>query len=248
MVAVNELRKKLRQIRKQLADGVGYGDFKYLHKKKKPELEELLKKYEKYDKSANVIQSAIKNKRARNEAQRLLNKRDDRQILRDLEMRLSAINRPQTAPAVITGNIATSSSRKRGSLSNMYDAPLTPFSTFQLFDAPVPSVSEIVPDEQFFKKRSVAQGRVVPLPRVPKTQRPQTTSLKALQLRQRLNLTERASTASPNLPALQLRQKLKTGDRPLSSNNIGRTSALQRVQVKPRPESASRTFNRFSPL
>lgn len=242
MVAVNELRKKLRQIRKQLADGVGYGDFKYLHKKKKPELEELLKKYEKYDKSANIIQRAIKNKRARNEAQRLLNKRDERQIVRDLEMRLSAVSRPQSASRI--SNIGTSASKKRQTIRNLYDEPLTPFTTFNLFNSPSPAPIT----QRLFEQRTIEQGRVVPLPRVPKAQRPQTTSLKSIQLRQRLNLADRPLTASPNLPALQLRQKLKAGDRPLSASSIGRTSALERVQVKPRPESASRTFNRFSPL
>ena len=77
MVSINELRTKLRKIRKQLADGVGYGDFKYLHRKTKPELEALLRKYEKIENSANAIQRAVKNKKARNEAQRLLNIRDE---------------------------------------------------------------------------------------------------------------------------------------------------------------------------
>jgi hypothetical protein len=247
MVGVNELRSKLRKIRKTLAEGVGYGDFKYLHKKKKPELEELLRKYEKFDNSANVIQRAIKNRKARKEAQRLLNIRDERQIVRDLETRLSAVSRPLSASRIT--NIATSASKRRSNIRNMYDEPLTPFSTFNLFNAPLslplppPAISE-----RMFEQRGVAQGRVVPLPRVPKTQRPQTTSLRALQLRQRLNLAERPLTASPNLPAVQLRQRLQTGDRPLSSNNVGRTTALARVQVKPRPSSADRTFNKFSPL
>jgi len=246
MVSINELRTKLRKIRKQLADNVGYGDFKYLHRKTKPELEALLKKYEKFDNSANVIQRAVKNKKARNEAQRLLNIRDERQIVRDLENRLSAVSRPQSAPSILSANIGTSISKRRANIRNIYDEPLTPFSTFNLFNAPPPPIYEIVP-EQMFKRRSVAEGRVVPLPRVPKTQRPQTTSLRALQLRQRLNLGERASTASPNLPAVQLRQRLQTADRPLTANS-GRTSGLGRVQVKPRPSSADRTFNKFSPL
>ena len=243
MVGVNELRSKLRKIRKTLAEGVGYGDFKYLHKKKKPELEELLRKYEKLDNSANVIQRAIKNRKARKEAQRLLNIRDERQIVRDLETRLSAVSRPLSASRI--SNIATSASKRRSNIRNMYDEPLTPFSTFNLFNAPLPPPAI---SERMFEQRGVAQGRVVPLPRVPKTQRPQTTSLRALQLRQRLNLAERPLTASPNLPAVQLRQRLQTGDRPLSSNNVGRTTALARVQVKPRPSSADRTFNKFSPL
>ena len=248
MVSINELRTKLRKIRKQLADGVGYGDFKYLHRKTKPELEALLRKYEKIENSANAIQRAVKNKKARNEAQRLLNIRDERQIVRDLETRLSAISRPQSAPTILSANIGSSASKRRAIIRNIYDEPLTPFSTFNLFNAPsVPSVSLGVSD-QMFKKRSVAEGRVVPLPRVPKTQRPQTTSLKALQLRQKLNLNERPLTASPNLPAVQLRQRLQTTDRPLTAGNSGRTSGLARIQVKPRPSSADRTFNKFSPL
>jgi hypothetical protein len=255
MVSINELRTKLRKIRKQLAEGVGYGDFKYLHKKKKPELEALLKKYEKIDNSntnaANVIQRAVKNKKARNQAQRLLNIRDERQIVRDLENRLSAVSRPQSAPSILSANIGTSISKRRANIRNIYDEPLTPFSTFNLFNAPnppPPPINEIV-EEQMFKRRSVAQGRVVPLPRVPKTQRPQTTSLRALQLRERFNLSQRAATASPwPLPPVQFRERLQNNERPLTASNSGRTSGLGRVQVKPRPSSADRTFNKFSPL
>jgi hypothetical protein len=247
MVSINELRTKLRKIRKQLAEGVGYGDFKYLHKKKKPELEALLKKYEKFDNASNVIQRAIKNKKARNEAQRLLNIRDERQIVRDLETRLSAVSRPQSAPSILSANIGTSISKRRANIRSMYDEPLTPFSTFNLFNAPPPSISEVVP-QQMFQQRSVAQGRVVPLPRVPKTQRPQTASLRALQLRERFNLSQRAATASPwPLPPVQFRERLQNNERPLTSNS-GRTSGLGRVQVKPRPSSADRTYNKFSPL
>lgn len=246
---ISELRSKLREIRKKLAKNIGYLDFKYLHKMKRPELEALLKKYEKFETQVvGTIQGAIRNKQARDEASKLLNKRDERQVLRDLEMRLSAINRPQSAPVVISGNIGTSSSRKRGYLSNMYDAPLTPFSTFELFSPTPSAISQVIPNEQLFQRRSVAQGRVVPLPRVPKTQRPQTTSLKSLQLRQRLNLSERALTASPNLPALRLRQRLKSEDRPLTASSVSRLSALPRVEVKPRPSSSGRTFNKFQPI
>ena len=252
MVSINELRTKLRKIRKQLADNVGYGDFKYLHRKTKPELEALLKKYENFinanTNAANVIQRAIKNKKARNQAQRLLNIRDERQIVRDLENRLSAVSRPQTAPSILSANIGTSISKRRANIRNIYDEPLTPFSTFNLFNAPPPPINEIV-QEQMFKRRSVAQGRVVPLPRVPKTQRPQTTSLRALQLRERFNLSQRAATASPwPLPPIQFRERLQNNERPLTASNSGRTSGLGRVQVKPRPSSADRTYNKFSPL
>jgi len=248
MVSINELRTKLRKIRKQLAEGVGYGDFKYLHRKTKPELEALLKKYEKFDNSANVIQRAVKNKKARNEAQRLLNIRDERQIVRDLENRLSAVSRPQSAPSILSANIGTSISKRRANIRNIYDEPLTPFSTFNLFNPPPPVITQDVP-EQMFKRRSVAEGRVVPLPRVPKTQRPQTTSLRALQLRERFNLSQRAATASPwPLPPVQFRERLQNNERPLTASNSGRTSGLGRVQVKPRPSSADRTFNKFSPL
>jgi|APGre2960657373_1045057.scaffolds.fasta_scaffold44828_2 hypothetical protein len=251
MVSINELRTKLRKIRKQLAEGVGYGDFKYLHRKTKPELEALLKKYEKFDNSnanaANVIQRAVKNKKARNQAQRLLNIRDERQIVRDLENRLSAVSRPQSAPTILSANIGTSISKRRANIRNIYDEPLTPFSTFNLFNAPPFVVSQDVP-EQMFQRRSVAEGRVVPLPRVPKTQRPQTTSLRALQLRERFNLSQRAATASPwPLPPVQYRERLQNNERPFSASS-GRKSGLGRVQNKPRPSSADRTFNKFSPL
>ena len=251
MVSINELRTKLRKIRKQLADNVGYGDFKYLHRKTKPELEELLRKYENFinanANAANVIQRAVKNKKARNQAQRLLNIRDERQIVRDLETRLSAVSRPQSAPSILSANIGTSISKRRANIRNIYDEPLTPFSTFNLFNAP--SIPNEVVQEQMFKRRSVAEGRVVPLPRVPKTQRPQTTSLRALQLRERFNLSQRAATASPwPLPPIQFRERLQNNDRPLTASNSGRTSGLGRVQVKPRPSTADRTFNKFSPL
>lgn len=245
MMKISELRSKLREIRKKLAKNIGYLDFKYLHKMKRPELEALLKKYEKFETQVvGTIQGAIRNKQARDEASKLLNKRDERQVLRDLEMRLSAINRPQSAPAVISGNIGTSASKKRQTIRNLYDEPLTPFTTFNLFNSQSPAPIT----QRLFEQRSIEQGRVVPLPRVPKTQRPQTTSLKSIQLRQRLNLADRPLTASPNLPALQLRQRLKSEDRPLTASSVSRLSALPRVEVKPRPSSSGRTFNKFKPI
>lgn len=223
MVSIGELRKQLRAIRKRIADKVGYQDFKYLHKMKRPELEELLKKYEKFETQVvGTIQSAIRNKRARNEATQLLSNRDERQVLRDLELKLNAISRPLSASV---SNVASSAKKKRSTISNLYDAPLTPFSTFQLFSPTPSNISQVLP-EQMFQKRSVAQGRVVPLPRVPKPQRP--------------------FTASPNLPAVNYRKRLEIKERPLSSS--GRLSGLPRVEVKPRPSSAGRTFNKLSPL
>ena len=223
MVSISQLRTQLRAIRKRIADKVGYQDFKYLHKMKRPELEELLKKYEKFETQVvGTIQNAIRNKRARNEASQLLSNRDERQVLRDLETRLSAVSRPLSASV---SNVSSSAQKKRSAISNIYDAPLTPFSTFQLFSPTPPNLIQVLP-EQMFQKRSVAQGRVVPLSRIPKPQRP--------------------FTASPNLPPVNYRKRLEVKERPLTAS--GRLSGLPRVEVKPRPSSAERTFNKLKPL
>lgn len=221
---ISEIRSKLREIRKRIADKVGYQDFKYLHKMKRPELEALLKKYEKFETQVvGTIQSAIRNKRARNEASQLLSNRDERQVLRDLELRLNAISRPLSASIK---SVSTSAKNKRNTIRNLYDAPLTPLSTFELFSPTPPNVSEVIP-EQMFKRRSVAEGRVVPLPRVPKPQRP--------------------FTASPNLASINYRKRLEERERPATAS-VSRVSALPNIQVNPRPSSASRTFNKFQPL
>lgn len=223
MVSISQLRTQLRAIRKRIADKVGYQDFKYLHKMKRPELEALLKKYEKFETQVvGTIQNAIRNKRARNEASQLLSNRDERQVLRDLELRLNAISRPLSASV---SNVSSSAQKKRNTIRDLYDAPLTPFSTFQLFSPTPPNISQVLP-EQMFQQRSVAQGRVVPLSRIPKPQRP--------------------FTASPNLPAVNYRKRLEVKERPLTAS--GRLSGLPRVELKPRPSSSERTFNKLKPL
>lgn len=175
MLRISELRSKLREIRKKLAKNIGYLDFKYLHKMKRPELEALLKKYEKFDIQVNTIQQAIRNKRARNTANSLLNERDRLQVVRDIEQRLIEVQRPQSLPTIIGRDIGLSASSKRSAISSMYEQP-------------------------------------------------------------RLQI----------LPPVQYRNRLYelAQPRPRSAGSL----PLSRIQDRPRPQSAGRTFNKFKPL
>lgn len=187
---ISELRARLRAIRKRLADNIGYGDFKYLHKMKRPELEALLKKYEKFETNVGTIQQAIRNKRARNTASNLLNERDRLQVIRDIEQRLIEVQRPQSAPAIVGRNVGLSASSKRSAISNMYQQS-------------TPLFTKVIDPKQYRELPPVKYRNRLP----PST----STSLRPLS----------ASVSSLSLP---------------------------RVQTKPRPASAGRTYNKFQPL
>jgi hypothetical protein len=192
MPSFDELRSKLRAIRKRLAKNIGYEDFKYLHEMTRPQLEALIKKYENFEKNTvGTIQNAIRNKRAKNEALSRLEKRDTQQNIRDLEARLAYTpNIP-----LIVSDIASSIKRKKSNIRDLYEPALTPFSTFELFSAPVPQ-------NQLFTRRNL------PLPNVRVNTRP-------------------ASASTLNRPTV---------------------SSLSRVDTRPRPESAGRTYNKYKPI
>jgi hypothetical protein len=248
MVSIAQLRSQLRAIRKRIADKVGYQDFKYLHKLKRPELEALLKKYEKFETQVvGTIQNAIRNKRARNTAENLLREREVAQNVRDLEMRI-AFDQPVSLSAVIS-DVGLSSARKSASIRELYKTPSPP---------------AIPRPDQAFVRRSVEEGRVVPLPRVKKQIRP-TTSVPVPAGIQRLSapknippvrrpLSAPVSRLSPRLSApseiapVNFRQRLAMFENPVSSNSSGRTSGLSQVETRPRPESAGRSFNKFNRL
>jgi hypothetical protein len=209
MVSVSELRTRLRSIRARLAKNIGYLDFKYLHKMKRAELENLLKKYEKFETEVvGTIQNAIRNKRSRNVAENLLKDREKAQVIRDMELKLAFAE-----PAALTSAISEvgfSSARKKASIRELYQ-PTKP---------PTPK-----PPTPLFRVRTIQEGKVIPLPRSKVTQRPlSASSLQPVQYRNRLQLPQRPSTALP------------------------RNLNLSAVEIKPRPESSSRTFNKLKPL
>lgn len=224
MLTIAQLRSKLRDIRKRLATNIGYLDFKYLHTMKRPQLEDLLKKYEKFETQVvGTIQNAVRNRRARNEANQLLNSRDERQNVRDLENRLLAVSRPLSASI---NNVSSSAKNKRNTINQLYDTPLTPFSTFSLFNVPSPIITE-----QMSK-----QGK-----------RP-ATALPAVQYRKKLEqkILETRQRPLTALPPVQYRKKVN--EKPLTFISSTTNVPLSFLQNEPRPESAKRSFNKFKPL
>jgi len=220
MVSVAELRGRLRNIRAKLAKNIGYLDFKYLHKMKRPELEALLKKYEKFETEVvGTIQKAIRNKKARNVAHNLIKDREVAQNMRDLELRLAFSEVPLISAVSDAG---LSVSRKKAAIRDLYEPPLAPFSTFELFTPfnpvkpPTPK-----PTTPLFKFRTVEEGRVIPLSRSKVSQRPLSAS--SAQFRQRLQLPQRPLSALPR-------------------------SNLSQLETKPRPESSLRTYNKLKLL
>ena len=200
---ITQLRSKLRLIRKEMIKGLGYEDFKYLHKKNRNELEALYEKYKKYDKdvkniSATTIQQAIKAKLARKKAERLIETRDLKQASRDLTKRLSLAT--QNA-AILNARLPTNNlgyvaknMRSKYNVNQNFEMPLIPFSTFDLF--------------------------------------------------QPIN-KQRPLTAPNILPPLNYRSRLQN---PTSSSIAKTNKPLGRIQVKPRPSSADRTFLKNKPL
>jgi len=192
MPSFDELRSKLRDIRKRLAKNIGYGDFKYLHTMTRPQLEALLKKYEKFETEVvGTLQNAIRNKRAKKEALSRLDKRDIQQNIRDLEARIAYT---PNVPLIVS-DIASSTKRKKSNIRDLYEPALTPFSTFELFSAPAPQNQLFIP-------------RSLPLPNV------------------------------------------RVNTRPASASTLNRStvSSLSRVNTRPRPESAGRTYNKYKPI
>lgn len=224
MSKVAELRAMLRGIKKQLSKGLGIEDFKYLNTKKKPQLLELLAKYEKQNKGALTIQQAVRNKRAKKEALQEMSRRDKQQLKRDLELKLSLIQEPEKKTSIADVSLSarnkrerlsklyqppvipntTSAKKKREAITKIYEAPLTPLTTFELFNAPatVPTPPPIKRTTPVFRKRALEEFKYLPTP---------------------VKFNMRPITAVPK-------------------------KELLRVQDRPRPATAGRTYNKYKPL
>lgn len=164
MDKISNLRVKVGEIKKKIAKGIGIDDFKYIHSKSKQELINLINKYEKMNKGAITIQQAVKTKKAKEEARSLINKRDKRQIIRDLELKLATIKKPQEEKKI--AEISLSARKKREAIANLYEEEMKPITTFELFN---PSLKPIKPPTPkpptpVFRKRRIDEFRYLPTP------------------------------------------------------------------------------------